>query len=159
MLALLCCGVAFAGQHVFQPSHTVPHSAPTTHSPAHCTWLPTLIPPAPPCTAPLGSDPNFRTTALEFQAKVHGVAVKILKSLFRGLGWDESRIDEVRQPAAHQCRGSAALQGGSWRRSARMQVALRGYGHCAGIAGCSEMRSDRGRPWAPAGTCRTCSPD
>jgi hypothetical protein len=43
--------------------------------------------------------PEFRTTALSIQAKCHDVATKILKSLFRGLGWDEARIDDVSRPS------------------------------------------------------------
>ncbi|GAB4822422.1 hypothetical protein N2152v2_009468 [Parachlorella kessleri] len=39
--------------------------------------------------------PHFQETALSFQAKVHDIAVKILKSLFRGLGRDESVIDDA----------------------------------------------------------------
>ena len=41
-------------------------------------------------------DAEWRRTALEFQAKVHAVAVKLLKAIFLGLGRDASIIDEAR---------------------------------------------------------------
>ena len=47
------------------------------------------------CPRTLCAGSDFRATALSFQEKCHDVSVKILKALFIGLGWDESRVDEV----------------------------------------------------------------
>lgn len=44
----------------------------------------------------LGED--WRKTALDFQEKVHKVAVTILKALFIALGRDEHIINDVRLP-------------------------------------------------------------
>ena len=38
---------------------------------------------------------EWRRTALDYQAKVHRVAIIILKAIFIGLGRDENIIDEV----------------------------------------------------------------
>jgi len=38
---------------------------------------------------------DFRELALSFQAKTHDVALKILKLLAIGLGWDPAKFDEV----------------------------------------------------------------
>ena len=66
----------------------LPACLPSRDTPGNLTHL---IPPLP--DPPPG--PEFRENALDFQAKVHDVAVKILKALFIGLGRDESLIDEV----------------------------------------------------------------
>jgi hypothetical protein len=47
----------------------------------------------PVCTS---TDAEFQTVTLQLSAKAHDAAVKLIKSLFRGLGLDESVVDEVR---------------------------------------------------------------
>lgn len=44
---------------------------------------------------PPTAGPEFRKTSIEFQAKTHNIAIKILKALFLGLGWDENLVDDV----------------------------------------------------------------
>ena len=58
---------------------------------------------------------HHRPPRLSHHKQVHGVAVRILKALFIGLGWDPSRIDEV------GCGDGAGRQGeagASWRGAA-----------------------------------------
>jgi hypothetical protein len=55
------------------------------------------------------ADEEFRETALTFQAKTHDVALKILKALGIGLGWDESIFDDV---SSHGILGELACQYG-----------------------------------------------
>ena len=55
-------------------------------------------------------DEDWRRTALGFQEKVHGIAVKLLKAIFIGLGRDASIIDEAcSSPLAHLCPSSRLL--------------------------------------------------
>lgn len=50
---------------------------------------------------------EWRKTALEFQEKVHRVAITILKALFTALGRDEAIIDDVRSCAFQEHREMA----------------------------------------------------
>jgi isopenicillin N synthase-like dioxygenase len=46
---------------------------------------------------------EWRKTVLDFEEKVHEVAVTILKAIFVGLGRDEAIIDEVRMIVELAC--------------------------------------------------------
>lgn len=123
--------------------------------------------------APLFPHPRARRRhqppRVSHHKQVHGVAVRILKALFIGLGWDPARIDEARRGApltvGHRGRAGAGSTRAGQRelagraaprpaaRAGRMQ---RGFSaHAAGQAAPQRSRRPAGARQAP---CQLCTP-
>ncbi|EFN58207.1 hypothetical protein CHLNCDRAFT_20260, partial [Chlorella variabilis] len=82
---------------------------------------------APPRRRPCAAGDDFRNTALAFQAKTHDVAVKILKALFLGLGWDPARIDDVSTRTERAAQNTSSLGSLSLRGHAAVPPRLHAH--------------------------------